>query len=218
VVEALDWGVKAYDAQGGFQLLESVASTWQGDEQFARAQVAMTIYESWMLGIVARVAPELNFSVLPVMQKGGSEPTSFTGGPCWAIPAQAKQPEAAWVFIQFMNNLDTWRIGANAVKEARMASNQPYIPSLTANRQADQMQIDEVYEPIDPKFDDAVRLFPQILETSQNRPISASPVGQELDDILDTEVKAALRGEKSAQDAMDEATQKGQEAIDDFEG
>jgi ABC-type glycerol-3-phosphate transport system substrate-binding protein len=217
VVEALDWGVKAYDAQGGFQLLEAVATTWQGDEQFARGQVAMTVYESWMLGIVARVAPELNFMVVPVKQRGGDQPVSFTGGPCWAIPAQAKNPDAAWVFVQFMNNLETWRIGAQAVKEARQQANQPYIPSLTANRLADQMQINEFYEPIDPKFDDAVRLFPEILETSQNRPISASPVGQELDDLLDNEVKAALRGEKSAQDAMDEATEKGQEAIDNFE-
>lgn len=217
VVEVLDWGAKAYDAQGGMKLLEAVATTWQGDEQFARGQVAMTIYESWMLGIVARVAPDLNFSVVPVKVKGGKDDVSFTGGPAWAIPAKAKNPDAAWVFIQFMNHPNTWMIGANAVKEARKQANQPYIPSLTGNKQADQMQIDQVYESIDPKFDKAVKLFPQLLNYSYNRPISVSPVGQELDDILDASVKSALRGEKSAKDAMDDANNKGQQAINDFQ-
>jgi ABC-type glycerol-3-phosphate transport system substrate-binding protein len=217
IVEVLDWGTKAYDAQGGMKLLEAVATTWQGDEQFARAQVAMTIYESWMLGIVARVAPDLNFTVMPLKVKGGQDDVSWTGGPAWAIPAKAKNPEAAWVFIQFMSNLNTWRIGAKAVKDARTQANQPYIPALTGNKVADQMQINEFYESIDPKFDNAVKLFPELLNFSYNRPISASPVGQELDDILDASVKSALRGEKSAQDALDEANDKGQQAINDFQ-
>jgi multiple sugar transport system substrate-binding protein len=217
IVEVLDWGTKAYDAQGGMKLLEAVATTWQGDEQFARGQVAMTIYESWMLGIIARVAPDLNFSVLPVKVKGGQDDVSFTGGPAWAIPAKAKSQDAAWVFVQFMSHPNTWLIGANAVKDARKQANQPYIPALSGNKMVDQMQIDQVYESIDPKFDAAVKLFPEILNFSYNRPISVSPVGQELDDILDADVKSALRGEKSAQDAMDEATDKGQQAINDFQ-
>ena len=217
VVEALAWGVEDYAAQGGFNLFETFATTFQGDEQFARSLVAMTLYENWMLGIIARTVPDLNFAVLPMKQRGGQAPTSFTGGRAWYIPRQAKDPEAAWEFIKFMHTDDTWRIGANAVKQARREAGQPYIPSLTGSKTADQLQIFEVYEPIAPKFDQAVQLFPQLLEQSGNRPISRSPVGTQLHDVMTNQaVLPALRGEKAPQEALTQADQAAQAAIDAF--
>ncbi len=217
VVEALDWAVKTYDAQGGFKSYEAVATTWQGDEQFARGQVAMSIYENWMLGIIARVAPDLNFAVLPVKPRGGEGLTSFTGGRAWTIPAGAKDPEAAWEFIKFMHTDETWLIGANAVKAAREEAGQPYLPSLTGSKTADQAQIDQVYEPIDPKFDNAVKLFPQVLAASPTREIASSPVGKQLDDIMQQNgVLPALRGEKPPAESLETADQNAQDAINAF--
>jgi len=216
-VEALDWALKAYEAQGGFQSYEAVRTTWQGDEQFARGQVAMTLYENWMMGIVARVAPTLNFSLLPVKQRGGTGSVSFTGGRAWAIPQGAKDPEAAWEFIKFMTALETWQIGANAVKASQTQQGRPYIPSLTADKTADQMQIEQLYTPINPNVDAAVALLPQLLEQSENRQISNSPVSNQLNDIMDqTGIDPALRKEKSPQESLDEANTKAQEAIDTF--
>ena len=217
LVEALDWGVKAYDAQGGFPSFDAFRTTFQGNEEFARGQVAMICYENWMLGIVARVAPALNFALLPVKERNGDGLVSFTGGFSWAIPTDAKDPEAAWEFIKFMNADETWLIGANAVKEARVAAGQVYIPALTANRTADQLQIDQVYEPISPQFDAAVNLFPQLIEASPNRPVSKSPVGGQLQDVLTQDgVLPALRGELSAEDALNQANDAAQDAIDSF--
>jgi len=215
VVEALDWGVNSYDAQGGYTTYQSVASTWQGDEQFARAQVAMTLYENWMLGIVARVAPTLNFEVVPIKKRNDDGMVSFSGGPAWCIPNGAGNAEAAWQFIRFMDHIDTWRIGAQGVKDYQKKQNGPYIPSLTANRLANQMQIDEFYESIAPQFDAAVKLWPQILEQSQNRPISKSPAAAQLDDLLLNDgIKPALSKSKSAKDALDSANSEAQDAID----
>ncbi len=77
VVEALDWGVKAYDAQGGYRDYSTIASTWQGDEQFARGQVSMVGYEQWMLSsAVASVAPDLNFWITKV----ATSPFAALGG------------------------------------------------------------------------------------------------------------------------------------------
>ncbi len=217
VVEALDWAVKTYDAQGGFKSYEAVATTWQGDEQFARGQVALSVYENWMMGIIARVAPELNFAVLPVKPRGGDGLTSFAGGRAWAIPKGAKDPDAAWEYIKFMHTDETWLIGANAVKAARKEAGQPYLPSLTGSKTADQAQIDQVYEPIDPKFDNAVKLFPQILAASPNREIASSPVGKQLDDIMQQDgVLPALRGEKPAAEVLETANQNAQDAINAF--
>jgi len=216
IIEALDWGVSDYDAQGGFTDYSSFASTWQGDEQFARGQVAMTVYESWMLGIVARVAPDLAFQVLPMLPKGGGDPFSTTSGNAWAIPQGAGDTEAAQVFIEFMNRDDTWMIGAKAVKENKVQNNQPYIPTLTGKPSADQAQIDQFYESIAKPFDDAVKLFPQILTTAQVRPISSSPVGKQYDDILKEAAQSALRKEKSAEDALNDANDKAKDALSEF--
>ncbi len=220
-VAALEWGVETYESQGGFQGYEGFATTWQGDEQFARGQVSMTLYEQWMMsGPIASVAPDLNFAVLPVRQNGsGPEgtPVSFVGGNSWYIPAGAKNPEAAWEYIKFMHTDETWMIGAEATKALRIEQgDRPFVPSLTGSTTADQLQIG-LYEPVAKAFDDAVALFPQILEQSINRDIGRSPVAGQLEDIMaDEGVEPALRGEMSAQDALDQANQSAQDAIDSF--
>ena len=74
----------------------------------------------------------------------------------------------------------------------------PSFPSLTGSKTADQIQIDEFYEPVAGPFDDAVQLFPQILEQSQNREIGKSPVAGQLEDIMaDEAVEPALRRRES---------------------
>ena len=218
VVEALDWGVRAYDAQGGFQSYEAVSSTWAGDEQFARGQVAMTMYQSWMLsGVLTRINADLNFQVLPVKQRTGDGNFSIAGGRSWYIPAKAKNPDAAWEFIKFMHTDETWLIGANAVKAARQEAGQAYTPSLTGSKTADQAQIDQVYEAIAPKFDEAIALYPQLLEQSRPRDIYTSPVGNAIDQVLDAEgTKPALRKEKSAEQALQTADQAAQDEVDNF--
>lgn len=217
LVDALAWGVATYEAQGGFSSYDAFRTTFQGNEEFARGQVAMIAYENWMMGIVAATTPDLNFAVLPVKERGGDGLVSFTGGFSWAIPTDAGDPEAAWEFIKFINADETWLIGANAVKAARQAENKPYIPTLTANKAADQLQIEQVYAPISPNFDAAVALFPQLLEQSTTRPVSESPVGGQLSDILrDEGVLPALRGDMSPEDALKQADGTAQDAIDSF--
>jgi multiple sugar transport system substrate-binding protein len=219
VVEALDWGVKAYDAQGGYRDYQTISSTWQGDEQFARGEVAMVAYEQWMLSsAVASVAPDLNFWILPIREHGSGADgpmTSFSGGNGWYITTGAKNPDAAWQFIKYMNTVDTWMYGAQAVKAYRQQNNSPYFPSLTGNKDADQQQIDQLYEPINDAFDNAVQLFPQLLDASHYRQIAKSTVGGQLDQVMTDEgVVPALNGDKSAEDALKTANDAAQEAID----
>ena len=221
VVEAVEIGKQGYDAQGGYQAYETLATTFQGDEQFARGLVSMTLYEQWMMsGPIATVAPDLNFDVLPIRMRGSGadgQMVSFTGGNAWYITSGAKNPDAAWEFIKFLHSDETWLLGAKAVKEARIAEDRPYFPSLTGRKTADQIQIDEVYEPIGETFDKTVALLPELLSVSENREIAKSPVAGQLDDIMQNEgVEPALRGEVTVQEALDEANQSAQDAIDSF--
>lgn len=218
IVEAMDWAAKNYAAQGGYQGFKSFASTFQNDEQFARGQVALTLYENWMLGIIARVVPECNFVVLPMKMRGGSDLISFTSGNAWTVPTGAKERDAAFEFIKFMSAEETFLIGANATKAYNKQNNRPYVPTLTGHKAADQAQIDKVYEPIQPKFDDAVKLFPKLLDQSNKIPTSISPVSKQINDTLKNEgAKPVLSGERSAKAGLDTATQKAQSEIDGFQ-
>jgi ABC-type glycerol-3-phosphate transport system substrate-binding protein len=171
-VEAMQWAVDAYDAQGGSKLYDALATTFQGDQQFANGTVAMSLYEQWMLS-------------------------------------------AAWEFIKFLHSDETWRLAAEAVKKYRQDNNSPYFPSLTGKPAVDQMQIDELYEPVGPAFDEAVKLLPQLVEASEPREIAKSPVAGQLEDIMLADgIKPALGGGTSPQDALDTANQNAQDAID----
>ncbi|CAA9560143.1 MAG: hypothetical protein AVDCRST_MAG49-2334 [uncultured Thermomicrobiales bacterium] len=217
-VEALDWGVQAYEGQGTVEAYDAVSSTWQNDEQFARGQVSLTVYESWMMTILSQTVQDLNFAVLPLRPRGASDGmTSLVGGRSWCISAGAQNPDAAWEFIKFMHSDETWLIGQQAVKAARDAAGQVYIPGLTASKTADAATLEQVYEPINPRFDAAVQLFPQILTTAPNREIAKSPVSTELDGYMrDEAVLPALRGEKPAEEALTDANESAQAAIDEF--
>nr|MBA2468495.1 extracellular solute-binding protein [Chloroflexia bacterium] len=132
-VAALDWAVQAFEGQGGYEGYQAFATTWQGDEQFARGQVSMSLYEQWMMsGPIATVAPDLNFVVVPVRENGSGPDgrmVSFVGGNSWYIPAGARNPEAAWEYIKFLHTDETWMIGAQAVKDLReQEGTRPYIP------------------------------------------------------------------------------------------
>lgn len=219
LVSALDWMVNAWETQGGFRDYMSFASTWQGDEQFARGDVAMTLYEQWMLSsAVSTISPDMNFWILPVRENGSGPDgpmTSYSGGNGWYITSGAQNPDAAWEFIKFLHTVDTWMIGAQAVKQTRQENGNPYFPSLTGHRIADQRQIDELYEPINEAFDSAVELFPALLEESHYRSIARSPVASQLDQIMMNEgVSPALNGERTPQEALDAADQAAQEEID----
>lgn len=219
VVEALEWGVNAYDVQGGYQDYLALASTWQGDEQFARGEVSIAAYEQWMLSAgVATIAPEMNFSILPVRERGSGPDgpmETFSGGNGWYITTGARNVDAAWEFIKYLHTVDTWMVGARAVKQYREETDAVYFPSLTGNMEADQRQIEELYEPINEAFDAAVELFPQLVEISNYRQIANSVVGGQLDQIMMNEgVVPALEGNLSPEEALEQADAIAQEEID----
>ncbi len=220
-VEAMQWGVDAYEAQGGYQLYEGFATTFQGDQQFANGSVSMSVYEQWMLSAaIATVAPDMNFRMLPIRERGSGADgpiATYSGGNAWYITTGAKNPEAAWEYIKFMHTPETWRIGADAVKALRQEQGNPYFPSLTGRTSVDQMQIDELYEPVGEAFDQAVELLPQLLEGSTQRELYRSPVGGQIEDIiLEDGIRPALSGNATPQEALDTANDLAQEAIDMF--
>lgn len=220
-VEAMQWAAEAFEVQGGGTLYDALATTFQGDQQFANGTVSMSVYEQWMLSAaISTVAPDMNFRLLPIRERksGVDGPiTTYSGGNGWYITSGAKTPDAAWEYIKFLHTDETWRIGAEAVKALRIEQGNPYFPSLTGKPAVDQMQIDELYESVSEAFDGAVELLPQLVENSTARELYRSPVGGQLEDImLEEAIKPTMSGSASAQDALDTANQSAQDAIDMF--
>jgi ABC-type glycerol-3-phosphate transport system substrate-binding protein len=139
---------------------------------------------------------------------------SFTGGNGWYITTDAKNPDAAWEYIKFMHTDETWLKGGQGLKDLRASQGQPFVPSLTGSKTADKAQREQLYESINEAFDSAITLFPELLEQSENREISGSPVAGQLDDLMANEgVDPALRGTDPG-DALGTANQDAQDAID----
>ncbi len=218
VADLLEKARASYESQGGFQSYEAFRSTWQNDEQFARGQVAITAYQNWLGNINAVTTPDLNFAVLPIRPQ--SDPAGIaavSGGAAWCITANSQNVDAAWEFIKFMHSDETWMTGARAVRAARDAAGAPYLPSLTGVQAVDQRQIDELYTPISPQFDNAVQVFPQVLAASTTRALAPSPFAQQLDQIVfQTGVLPSLRGERPVQEALDAAQTEAESALQGF--
>jgi ABC-type glycerol-3-phosphate transport system substrate-binding protein len=99
----------------------------------------------------------------------------------------------------------------------RKEQGRPYFPSFTGKKTADDYQFNELYESVGPAFDEAVALFSEIAGVSEGREISKSPVAGQLQDILRQDgVEPALSGSMPAQDALDQANEAAQDAIDSF--
>lgn len=217
-VAALQYVVDVTKAQGGYAAHKSFADTWgwNGQHPFIVNQTPVTLYENWLLGMIAQFAPKHNFTVAPFKGRNG-KPVSMSSGNAWAIPKGAGNASAAWTFIEFMSKPSTWKIGAQADKAVNGKQGAPFIPYLTSNKAIDAMLMADEYRPINSKFDAVVKLFPSLLDHSRSLP--SSPVSAQLNDILLNEaVLPAMLGQKSASAALKDAQSKAEQAISSFHG
>lgn len=217
-IEALQYNIDTYNSQGGFQTYQAFMQTtgFDGAENFfVQHQVAMTPFESWLLGIVAEGDPNHEFTVTPFRGKDGN-PYSITGGQSWAIPKGAKNKEAAWEWISYFSSPTIWVETSQTMKQRLESENATYTPALTASKVANELLRSQVFTTTGHEsFDQAVQLFPELLDA--NKQAAVSPVLKEINDIITNSVtQPALNGQKSAEDALKEGQQKAQQALDDF--
>jgi multiple sugar transport system substrate-binding protein len=217
-IDALQFNVDTYDVQGGFAAYQAFIQTtgFDGaDNFFVQGEVPTTLFESWLLGIVAGGDPDHQFAVTPFKGKDG-QVYSITGGNSWAIPKGAKNKEAAWEWISYFSSPAIWVETSQTIKQRRQENQELYTPALTASQTANQLLMEQVFEPTEnDSVNQAIGLFPTLL--GANRQAAASPVLKEINDILsNTVIKPALNGEKSPADALKDGQEKAQGALDDF--
>ncbi len=181
VVEALDWMVRAYDAVGGADKVQSFQASAHVEgigDPFLSGRVAMQINGNYYLDFIARNKPDLDFAAaMPPMPDESMEPASWSGGFAWVIPAASRHPEAAWAFAKFMNSLEAWMIIAREQRRfaEREQGRQAFcIPMYSANRAVNEAVMAEVNKDLPENFVRANQTCLEVLPYCKHPPVSAA--------------------------------------------
>jgi ABC-type sugar transport system permease subunit/ABC-type glycerol-3-phosphate transport system substrate-binding protein len=223
VVDALSYIKNLYDISGGYQEVLSFQAAFQSGvlDPFVTGKVAMKIDGFWSIGVLASVGRNVNFGVAPpprpkeVLDSKGD--MSWTGGWVYAIPATAKNKDAAWEFIRFMMTRDAISIRLESERAAAESEGRLFIPRQEPQPAINDWAYDKYIKnnpQMPAKFADAVRMYNDLLAVSKFRPVT--PVGQLLWNEHVTSTETALYGTLSPQDALDEGTATVQRALDRF--
>jgi multiple sugar transport system substrate-binding protein len=149
-------------------------------EGHATGLYSMIIDGPWMVDIYAADHPEfeVNFALIPEGADGTT--SSVVGGEDVVLFADAAQTDAALTWIDFLLS-EEYQLGMAEVGVI------PTLSSLTGNG----------------SLPDYFGIFMEQLETAQSR--TPSPHWGEMDNIINNAFQFALRGEKSVQEALDDA-------------
>lgn len=196
VVKALEWMVSYAEKYGPEQISGFMAGFGTGEQHpFIQGKIAMAPLGPWELPNIKKYAPDLNYGITFMPTGPGAEPhQAWVGGWTVGIPAGAKNKEAAFEFIKWLSTSDE----ATALSGTQVRGFPGYKQS-------------PYYEKI--KDDPELKPFYDILvEAKHQRPVmpaQAFYMGE-----VARAVDAAIYGEKTPQQALDEATTATQKELD----
>lgn len=216
VVEALEFAVGVYDAQGGFGAVKAYrdsADFFGSDNQFASGTLGAMPMEQWYVNVLNDVSPDAPMAFDSFRGSDG-EPLAFASGSAWAVPAGTETAAAACRFMRTMTQTDTWLQAAQARADARAESGELFTGLLTGNREAD--------EQIRERFigDDAPEPWASAIEamyTSNDNTFSlpANPADAEFRSAWQDAVNSVLNGQAEPKEALASAQVEAQEALDE---
>jgi multiple sugar transport system substrate-binding protein len=214
VVEALQYAVSLIDEQGGWARFKSFRDTWdffgKGNE-FAQDQLVAFPMEDWYYNVLASTAPQVTITGKPFLSRSG-QPLDWATGSAWAIPKGAKHPQLACEWAKAMTKTSTWLAAARARLAVAQKGNQPFTGLYTANRVADQRIFAQLYKPVSPDYDKAVKTVLNVQKHSFALP--ASPAGAAFQNAWMDAVNRVLAGQQTPKQALEQAQREAQSAID----
>jgi multiple sugar transport system substrate-binding protein len=214
VVEALEWAVSIYDAQGGFSAVKAYrdsADFFGEGNQFATGTLGAMPMEQWYVNVLNDVSPDAPMAFDTVRDRKG-EPLAYASGSAWAIPSGSGNAEAACRFARAMTSVDAWQAAAEARIEARDAEGKPFTGILTGNATADAMIRDMTTSGGEP-WDTAVAKMYEANDRTFTLP--ANPADAEFKTAMFDAVNSVLDGTASAEEALAAAQETAQSALDE---
>ena len=215
VVEALEFAVGIYDAQGGFSDVKAFrdsADFFGEGNQFAVGSLGAMPMEQWYVNVLNEVSPDAPMAFDTVKTKEG-DPVAFASGSAWAIPKGSENPEAACRFARVMTDTASWVKAAEERVRIREEEGGIFTGLLTGNKEADD-EIQGMVKPSgDTKWDTAVE---KIYEANENTfSLPANPAGEEFESAWQDAVNRVLNGQQEPAEAMKQAQEEGQAALDE---
>jgi multiple sugar transport system substrate-binding protein len=215
VVEALTYALGLIKDEGGWPTMKAFRDTWDffgAKNQFAQDQLGAFPIEEWYISTLASNSPDVDITVKPFQDRQGN-PMTFSGGNAWAMPTGAKNPDAACAFMATMTATPTWIAAANARADARAAANKPFTGVFTANKAADEQIFSTIVKPTGTSaFDEGTKTVLDVQDKSFVIPTSRA--GAEFQKAWMDAVNRALNGQQSPEDALKQAQQDAQSALD----
>lgn len=213
-VEALEWASGIYEAQGGFPAIKATrdaADFFGAGNQFATNTLGAMPMEQWYLNVLNEVSPDAPMAFDTVRTTDG-EPIAYATGSAWAIPSGSDNPEAACRWARVMTSVDAWRAAADARLALREEDGLPFTGILTGNTVADG-EIEGMTTADEEPWASGVAAMYEANANTFSLP--ANPADAEFEDAMFEAVNSVLNGESEPADALAEAQETAQGALDD---
>jgi len=214
VVEALEWAVSIYDAQGGFPAVKAFrdsADFFGSGNQFATGALGAMPMEQWYINVLNDVSPDAPLAFDAVHDRNG-DPIAYASGSAWAIPKGTDNPAAACRWARVMTETDSWVAAAEERKSLRAAEGKPFTGVLTGNEAADEA-VRELVEPSHEVWDAGVEAMYKANDNTFSLP--ANPADAEFKTAWQDAVNSVLNGQAEPQAALDAAQETAQAALDE---
>jgi ABC-type glycerol-3-phosphate transport system substrate-binding protein len=194
-IRALEWIVKLLNAQGGWRALEKAQAGVTPIERLLMQNKTSYIDATFATkaSLLAKEAPDFKFGFMDYPKPAGGKVANYAGGWAINIPKGAKNPDAAFAFIEHLylpeNDLK-WHtfhirvpVHQSVAKSVDYTRNDPFL-KLTVDGMAG------------------------------GRFVASIPGGEGILPIMDGMVKKVRAGQSSVRDALQEAEQLAQQEVD----
>jgi len=195
IVESMEWRLK-YAEEYGAEKFESFSSAFGSDAQnpFYMDQVAMFYGGDWELANIAKYAPDLDFTVVPMPWPANGRMATMAGGWSVVVPRGAAHVEEGFRFISDF---------AGPEEMDYFCHQTSHIPTLKAAAEKD-----HYYE--DPNH----AIFMDMLPIANTRP--PVPIGQFLWTALIEARDLVIHGESTPQEALDKVNENGTKEMERY--
>jgi multiple sugar transport system substrate-binding protein len=215
LISALEYTKSLIDAQGGWGAVKAFRDSFDffgADNPFSRGQLAATLMDDWYLNVLANYSPGVRMTAAPFTGATGT-PIDWATGSAWVIPAGSKHKDQACAWIKTMTESATWIAAGRARADKRRAEGKPFTGVYTGNRVADETIFGSLVQLKDkPAFDAAVKAVLRAQDSAFSIP--SSPAGSEFKTAWQNGVNRVLSGQQQPADAMRQAQQEAQQALD----
>jgi multiple sugar transport system substrate-binding protein len=207
------------DAQGGFAKVKSFSDSFDffgKGNQFVKDQVAAQVDAQWYVNVLSEYADQIELGATPFKDQTG-QPFAVTGGTSFVIPAKAKNPDAACAWMINLVTDDAWLAAGDARAATLQKEGGLNTGLFTGSPSADQAIKSKYVKPSgNAGFDQTIETYYEVVASGKS--LGASPAGQTIQSELNNAVSSALLGQKTPEQALEDAQAAAMRAYDKVAG